>query len=151
MSHVPKSAEFSLYPSVYFLYAKLGLALVAALLIGLSPILLCPKLAGLLLLIALCYYFFRHFRQQKPERLVVLPGDSDYWCLVSLDNGNAGFGDRAGIIELQLMPSQFVSEPLVILYFRTLQGKRIHRVIPADSLAANEHRLLRKLLLARSS
>ena len=151
MSHVPKSAEFSLYPSRYFLYAKLGLALVAALIIGFSPLLPWAKTAGLLFFAVLSCGFYRNFRQQLPERLFVLAGDTGSWRLISSVKIKVASGRRPVTIKLQLMPSQFVSESLVILYFKTVQGKRISRVLPRDRLVANEHRLLRKLLLARPS
>jgi hypothetical protein len=149
MSHVTKPAEFSLTPSRYTLFAKLSLAMAAGLLIALLPILLMVKIVSLLILLVAAYRFYRNYCEQKPERLFVVDSDADCWRLISpLRIKQKGMGKA---IDLQLEPSQFVTAHLVILYFRSLQGARFVRVIPRDSLSAEEHRLLRKLLLSRTS
>ncbi len=147
MSRVAKSAEFSLSPSRYVLFAQLGLGICAGLLVALLPILLLAKIAGLLLILAVCGHFYVDFRRQKPERLWIADSDAQRWCL-SL---SADCQDLEEAIELQLEPSQFVTAYLVILYFRDRRGARLIRVIPKDSLMPQEHRILRKLLLARTS
>jgi hypothetical protein len=147
MSHAAKSAEFSLYPSRYTLIAQLGLAISAALVVAISPILLIAKLSGLLILLAAGIGFSINFCRQNPERLFVVDGDC--WRLIS-SSGNLQHGGEVAI-DLQLEPSQFVTAGLVILYFRTPQGRRLNRVIPRDSLSPEEHRILRKLLLATTN
>ena len=48
---------------------------------------------------------------------------------------------------LQLERRQFVMRSLVILYFRDGSGRRLNRVIRRDSLEAEQHRQLRRLLI----
>ena len=148
MSHVAKSAEFSLTPSRYTLIAKLSLAFVSGLLVAILPILPVAKIAGLLFLLAAGLSFYLHFRRQSPERLFVVDSDADCWRLVSPPNNKQEC--REVVVDLQLEPSQFVTVYLVILYFLTQQGSRLLRIIPRDSLSGEEHRILRKLLLART-
>ncbi len=149
MSHVAKSAEFSLTPSKYVLVAQLSLAVCAGLLVAILPILLWAKIASLLFLLAVAISFYLNFRRQNSERLFVVDGDADCWRLISLSGNRQRGGEEA--IDLQLEASQFVTAYLVILYFRTPQGRRLNRVIPRDSLAPEEHRILRKLLLATTN
>lgn len=148
MSHVAKSAEFSLTPSRYTLIAKLGLAIASGLLVIVLPILPMAKIAGLLFLLAACLSFYLNFRRQCPERLFVVDSDADCWRLVSSAKNKRN--GREVTVDLQLEPSQFVTVYLVILYFRTDQGDRLLRIIPRDSLSGEEHRILRKLLLTRT-
>ena len=147
MSHVAKSAEFSLSPSRYFLVAQLSLAITAGLLVAFLPILLWAKIASLLFLVAVVIRLYLHFCYQKPEQLFVVDGDC--WRLISV-SGNRQH-EVEEVVDLQLEPSQFVTAYLVILYFRTQQGVRLTRVIPRDSLSREDHRILRKLLLTRTS
>ena len=149
MSHVAKSAEFSLTPSKYVLIAQLILVVCAGLLVAIMPILLWAKIASLLFLLVAGIRFHLDFRRQNSEQLFIVDGDADCWRLLSL-SGNGLHGGEAAV-DLQLEPSQFVTAYLVILYFRTQQGVRLTRVIPRDSLSREEHRILRKLLLARTS
>mgnify|MGYP001141658401 CR=1 FL=1 len=148
MSHVAKSAEFSLTPSRYTFTAKLALAIAAGLLVAMLPILSMAKIAGLLFLFAAGVSFYLQFRRQSPERLFVVDGAGDCWRLVSPPKNKRG--GREVAVDLRLEPRQFVTVYLVILYFRTLQGDRLLRIIPRDSLSAEEHRVLRKLLFART-
>jgi hypothetical protein len=148
MSHVAKSAEFSLTPSRYTFSAKLGLTIASGLLVAVLPILPVAKIAGLLFLFAVGLGLHIDFRRQCPERLFVVDGDADCWRLVSSPiNKQDG---REVTVDLQLEPSQFVTVYLVILYFRTQQGDRVIRIIPRGSLSGEEHRILRKLLLVRT-
>jgi len=142
MSHVAKTAEFRLYPSKYFLYAKLGLAVAAGLIIAVAPILLWAKVVGLYIVLAVGYRFYANFCRQSPERLFVVDDQLECWRLVSQTSGEN---------ELRLEPTQFVTGYLVVLYLRDLQGIRLTRVIPRDSLSEEDHRLLRKLLISRNS
>ena len=149
MSREAKSAEFSLTPSKYTLVAKLALAISASLLVAILPILLWAKIASLLLLLAIAISFYLNFSWQNPERLFVVDGDADCWRLL-LSPGHKQPAEEQ-VVDLLLEPSQFVTSYLVILYFRTPQADRLTRVIPRDSLSGEEHRILRKLLLARVS
>ena len=157
MSHVPKSAEFSLSPSRYTLYAELGFTAVVGLVVATAPILLWAKAGGLLFLLVVGYGFYHRFRQQYPVRLFVLDSKTDSWRLILEVKRKKGQGSREVKVDLQLMPSQFVTAYLVILYFKSLQdfkslqGAKLIRVIPRDSLSGEEHRLLRKLLIARTA
>ncbi|MDG1818924.1 MAG: hypothetical protein P8H31_03735 [Porticoccaceae bacterium] len=142
MSHVAKTAEFRLYPSKYFLCAKLGLAVAAGLIIAAAPILLWAKVVGLFIALAVGYSFYNDFCRQSPEQLFVLDTGMDCWRLVSQASGEN---------ELRLEPTQFVTGYLVVLYFKDLQGTRFTRIIPRDSLSEEDHRLLRKLLISRKT
>jgi len=148
MSHVAKSAEFSLTPSRYTFSTKLGLTIASGLLVAVLPILPVAKIAGLFFLLAVGLGLYIDFRRQCPERLFVVDGDAECWRLVSSAKNKQG--GREMTVDLQLEPSQFVTVYLVILYFRTQQGDRLLRIIPRDSLSGEEHRILRKLLLART-
>ena len=149
MSHVAKSAEFSLNPSRYALYARLGIVFIAGFLVAALPILLFAKISGLIFLLAAGYSFYQHFCQQAPEQLFALDIDANSWRLISPVKNQPGGGGEA--VDLRLEPSQFVTAYLVILYFRSLQDGRLVRVIPRDSMSGDEHRILRKLLLSRAN
>jgi hypothetical protein len=148
MSHAAKPAEFSLSPSKYFLVTQLGLTICAGLLVAVLPILLFAKIVTLFFILAACVNFYLSFRRQKPQRLRVVDGDAHRWRMLSLSGDSQQIEE---VVDLQLEPNQFVSTYLVILYLRDYQGVRLTQVIPRDSLSPQEHRVLRKLLLARAS
>ena len=149
MSHVAKPAEFSLASSRYTLFAKLILVFAAGVLVILLPILLLAKVAGLLFLFFAACSFGYCFRRQNTQRLFVVDADAGHWRLMSAAAGQSS--GRAVTTDLQLEPSQFVTAYLVILYFRSQQGTRLVLVVPRDSLSGGQHRILRKLLLSRTS
>ena len=141
MSPVPNSAEFQLRPSFYYLCARLGLVAIAAALITVLPLLIWAKLVGLLCLGLAGCWFAIDYRGQGSEKLIVLDASEDCWRLVSASE----------TVDLVLMPTQFVTRRLVIAYFKLPQGRQIVRVLPRDSLSAQQHRLLRMLLIQRPS
>jgi|TARA_B110000879_G_scaffold209240_1_gene296490 hypothetical protein len=155
MIHVAKPAEFSLSPSRYTLFAKLILVFAAGVLATLLPILLLAKIAGLLFLFIAACRFCYYFHRQNTQRLFVVDADAGHWRLMSAVTGQSS--GRVVTTDLQLEPSQFVTAYLVILYFRipqdfrTQQGTRLVVVVPRDSLSGEQHRILRKLLLSRTS
>ena len=140
MSPAPNSAEFQLHPSFYYVCARLGLVAIASALVAVLPILILAKLAALLCLGLAGCWLVVDYRGQGAEKLIVLDASEDRWRLVS----------ALKTVELVLMPTQFVSRHLVIVYFKLPQGRQIVRVLPRDSLSAQQHRLLRMLLIERT-
>ena len=151
MSLVPKSAEFHLSRSTYFLIARLLLVALAAALIIALPLMAWARVVGLLCLCVAASWFIVDYRFQRPERLLLLDGATDRWRLLSAAGPHTRLTQEAAAVELELAPNQFVTRHLVIVYFRTEQCKSIVRVLPSDSLSPQEHRLLRRLLIDRSS
>lgn len=49
---------------------------------------------------------------------------------------------------VQLQPEQFITRNLIILYLLSGDGKKLTHVIARDSMAQQQHRHLRKILLA---
>jgi len=144
MSPAPNSAEFQLRPSFYYLCARLALVVLAAALVALLPLLIWAKLGGLLCLGLATCWFIVDYRGQGPEKLILLDASEDRWRLVSaLKTGES--------VELTLAPTQLVTRHLVIAYFKLPQGRQIVRVLPRDSLSVAQHRLLRMVLIGRSS
>ena len=140
MSPAPNSAEFQLHPSFYYVCARLGLVAIASALVAVLPILILAKLAALLCLGLAGCWLVVDYRGQGAEKLIVLDASEDRWRLVS----------ALKTVELVLMPTQFVTRYLVIVYFKLPQGRQIVRVLPRDSLSAQQHRLLRMLLIERT-
>ena len=151
MSLVPESAEFHLSRSKYYLIARLLLVALAAALIIALPLIAWARVLSLLCLCIAAFWFIVDYRCQGSERLLLLDGATDRWRLLSATGPHARLAQEAAAVELQLAPNQFVTRHLVIVYFRTEQGKSIVRVLPSDSLSPQEHRLLRMLLIDRSS
>jgi len=140
-----KPAEFHLRRSRYYLFARLLLAAVAAVLIIALPLQLWALGLGLFAVVVAGCWFIFDFTRQHSESLIVLDARQDRWQWVS------GFGDgKQNVLDLELAPSQFVTRHLLIVYFRCLEGRRIVRIIPADSLSRQQHRLLRMLLIERA-
>lgn len=142
MSPVPNSAEFQLSRSFYYLSARLVLAVLAAVLIALLPLLIWAKILGLLCLGLAAWWMIVSYRGQSPEKLILLDASEDRWRLVAASGT---------LEELLLAPTQFVTRHLVILYFKLPQRRQMVRVLPRDSLSAPQHRLLRMLLIHRAS
>ena len=145
MSHVPRSAEFSLSPSRHYFYAQLGLVIAGGTVVAISPVLPLAKIAGLLLFLAAGIGLCCHFRQQLPTKLLLMDSETHSWRLISQADGQTITTD------LVLKPTQFVTSYWVILYFKVVEGGRLSLVIPRDSLSGEQHRQLRKLLLNRTS
>jgi len=126
-------ATFNLRRSNIILRAQFGLALVVSIvLLGLSVV-WWARLLAFLITAASIVLWFRQWQAQGPEVLRCLC--SERWTLANID--------------LLLQPRQFVMRNLVILFFKTTDGAALVRVLPADAMPAGQHRLLRKLLLAR--
>jgi len=151
MSLVPESAEFHLSRSKYYLIARLLLVALAAALIIALPLMGWARVLGLLCLCMAACWFIVDYRFQRPERLLLLDGNTDRWRLLSAAGPHTRLAEETAAVELQLAPNQFVTRHLVIVYFRAEQGRSIVRVLPSDSLSPQEHRLLRMLLIDRSS
>ena len=145
MSHAPRSAEFSLTPSKYYFYAQLGLVVASVMIIAFSPILPLSKIAGLLIFLGAGIGVYCHFRRQLPVQLFLLDSETHSWRLICKS------GDTVTATDLVLKPTQFVTRFWVILYFKKADGGELSLVIPGDSLPAEQHRVLRKLLLNRTS
>jgi hypothetical protein len=144
MSPAPNSAEFQLRPSFYYLCARLALVVLAAALVVLLPLLIWAKLGGLLCFGVATCWFIADYRGQGSEKLILLDASENRWRLVSaLKTGEP--------MELTLAPTQLVTRHLVIAYFKLPQGRQIVRVLPRDSLSVAQHRLLRMVLIGRSS
>jgi hypothetical protein len=58
--------------------------------------------------------------------------------------------DRDDLTELRLQPDQFITDWLIIIYFRTPEGFIFRRAITKDVVNSAEHHQLRSLLLSRS-
>jgi len=58
--------------------------------------------------------------------------------------------DRDDSTELRLQPDQFITDWLIIIYFRTPEGFIFRRAITKDVVNSAEHHQLRSLLLSRS-
>lgn len=126
-------ATFNLRPSNIILRAQFGLALVISIVLLGLPVVWWARLLALFITAATVVLCFRQWQAQRPEVLRCL--GSERWMLADID--------------LLLQPRQFVMRNLVILYFKTTDDAPLVRVLPVDSMPAEQHRLLRKLLLAR--
>jgi hypothetical protein len=58
--------------------------------------------------------------------------------------------DRDDLTELRLQTDQFITDWLIIIYFRTPEGFIFRRAITKDVVNSAEHHQLRSLLLSRS-
>jgi len=58
--------------------------------------------------------------------------------------------DRDDLTELRLHSDQFITDWLIIIYFRTPEGVVFRRTITKDVVNSAEHHQLRSLLLSRS-
>ncbi|MGB2358640.1 MAG: protein YgfX [Porticoccaceae bacterium] len=125
--------ELSLIPSKTLLVFRLFLAITATVHLMLLPMALWSRLLGLGLVIALVLRQLRGWLGSQPETVRFYP-QTNHW---QIDGGPW----------LQLERRQFVMRSLVILYFRDGSGRRLNRVIPRDSLGADQHRQLRRLLV----
>ena len=59
--------------------------------------------------------------------------------------------DRDDLTELRLQPDQFITDWLIIIYFRTPEGVVFRRAITKDVVNSAEHHQLRSLLLSRGT
>lgn len=100
-----------------------------------SPIIIAIKVLFILLVIVYGVVTVRDFRRSKPNTLVYSP-QTNCW----LHNQQP----------VTLQTQQFLTAPLIILYFFSVDQKKISQVIPADSLSKDQHVRLRKLIVAWS-
>ncbi|MGB1867745.1 MAG: protein YgfX [Porticoccaceae bacterium] len=133
MTAVRGPLELSLIPSKILLVFRLLLAITATVHLMLLPMALWSRLLGLGLVIALVLRQLLGWLGSQPETVRFYP-QTNHW---QIDGGPW----------LQLERRQFVMRSLVILYFRDGSGRRLNRVIPRDSLGADQHRQLRRLLV----
>ncbi len=126
-------ATFNLRPSNIILRAQFGLALVVSIVLLGLPVVWWAGLLALFITAATIILWFRQWQAQRQEVLRCF--GPECWMIADID--------------LLLQPRQFVMRNLVILYFKTTDDAPLVRVLAADSMPAEQHRLLRKLLLAR--
>lgn len=127
--------SFVIKPAKSMLVFDLSLVCLVALLIWLSPIVIAIKLLFILLVIIYGVVTVNDFRRSKPVVLVYSP-QTNRW----LHNQQP----------VSLQTQQFLTAPLVILYFFSADQKKISQVIPADSMSKDQHIRLRKLIIAWS-
>jgi hypothetical protein len=100
-----------------------------------SPIIIAIKVLFILLVIVYGVVTVSDFRRSKPNTLVYSP-QTNSW----LHNQQP----------VTLQAQQFLTAPLIILYFFSVDQKKISQVIPADSMSEDQHVRLRKLIVAWS-
>jgi hypothetical protein len=100
-----------------------------------SPIIIAIKVLFILLVIVYGVVTVSDFRRSKPNTLVYSP-QTNSW----LHNQQP----------VTLQAQQFLTAPLIILYFFSVDQKKISQVIPADSMSKDQHVRLRKLIVAWS-
>lgn len=123
----------NLKPSKSLLLFQLLMAATAIVHLTLLPIATWPRLLATALVLALAVALLWRWLLAGPETVCFYP-ISGHW---QIDGGSL----------LWPQASQFVTRSLVILYLRDARGRRLSRVIPRDSLGAEQHRQLRQLLL----
>lgn len=126
-------ATFNLFPSKVFRGAQLGLSTVVIILLLGLPIFWWAKVLEVLVTALTTVHWCAQWQALQPEILRSL--DSERWTVADMD--------------LQLQPRQFVTRHQVILYFKTTDETAVSRVLPADAMPVGQHRLLRRLLIAR--
>lgn len=100
-----------------------------------SPIIIAIKVLFILLVIIYGVVTVKDFRRSKPNTLVYSP-QTNLWL----------YNQQP----VSLQTQQFLTAPLVILYFFSADQKKISQVIPADSMSKDQHIRLRKLIIAWS-
>ena len=133
-----KPLRFTLKPSRILFCANLWLvSLLIALLISM-PILFWPKLVTMCIVIGFFMSEVKAWIQVEPEGLL-FSHETDCWLLSRMPEQ-----DR-----LVLREYQFVISSLIIIYFKTPNGRTVHRALPRDALSEAEHHQLRIFLVAR--
>ena len=125
--------SFQIYPARSTLYCYLFLVTTLLILISLLQVLLTFKILTLCALGFLVVELLNNFSRQLPVAL-------DYrWAT------NKWILDGT---EVRLKSEQFITRSLIIVYFVTADGKTLTHLIPRDSMDQQQHRCLRKLLMA---
>jgi hypothetical protein len=100
-----------------------------------SPIIVAIKLFFIMLVIIYGAVTVKDFRRSKPNVLVYSP-QTNLWL----------YNQQP----VSLQSQQFLTASLVILYFFSVDQKKISLVIAADSMPKDQHIRLRKLIIAWS-
>ena len=119
--------------------ASVGLAVWILLLLILLPIVFWIKLLAIISVGLFFYQSITAMRLAQMEELV-LNSETELWNLYGRDD----------LTELRLQPDQFITDWLIIIYFRTPEGFIFRRAITKDVVNSAEHHQLRSLLLSRS-
>ena len=119
--------------------ASVGLAVWILLLLILLPIVFWIKLPSIISVGLFFYQSITALRLAQMEELV-FNSETDLRNLY----------DRDDSTELRLQPDQFITDWLIIIYFRTPEGFIFRRAITKDVVNSAEHHQLRSLLLSRS-
>ena len=131
--------RFSLRPSKTLVLASVGLAVWILLLLILLTIVFWIKLPSIISVGLFFYQSITALRLAQMEELV-FNSETDLRNLY----------DRDDSTELRLQPDQFITDWLIIIYFRTPEGFIFRRAITKDVVNSAEHHQLRSLLLSRS-
>ena len=131
--------RFSLRPSKILVLASVGLAVWILLLLILLPIVFWIKFPSIISVGLFFYQSITALRLAQGEELV-FNSETDLRNLY----------DRDDLTELRLQPDQFITDWLIIIYFRTPEGFIFRRAITKDVVNSAEHHQLRSLLLSRS-
>jgi len=119
--------------------ASVGLAVWILLLLILLPIVFWIKLPSIISVGLFFYQSITALRLAQMEELV-FNSETDLRNLYGRDD----------LTELRLQPDQFITDWLIIIYFRTPEGFIFRRAITKDVVNSAEHHQLRSLLLSRS-
>ena len=131
--------RFSLRPSKILVLASVGLAVWILLLLILLPIVFWINLPSIISVGLFFYQSITALRLAQGEELV-FNSETDLRNLY----------DRDDLTELRLQTDQFITDWLIIIYFRTPEGFIFRRAITKDVVNSAEHHQLRSLLLSRS-
>ena len=131
--------RFSLRPSKILVLASVGLAVWILLLLILLPIVFWIKFPSIISVGLFFYQSITALRLAQMEELV-FNSETDLRNLY----------DRDDLTELRLQTDQFITDWLIIIYFRTPEGVVFRRTITKDVVNSAEHHQLRSLLLSRS-
>ena len=132
--------RFSLKPSKTLVLDSVGLAVWSLLLLILLPIVFWIKL---LATIAVGLFFYQSITVMCLAQMeeLVFNSETDLW----------NFYGRDDLTELRLHSDQFITDWLIIIYFRTPEGVVFRRAITKDVVNSAEHHQLRSLLLSRGT
>jgi len=131
--------RFSLRPSKILVLASVGLAVWILLFLILLPIVFWIKFPSIISVGLFFYQSITALRLAQMEELV-FNSETDLRNLY----------DRDDLTELRLQTDQFITDWLIIIYFRTPESFIFRRAITKDVVNSAEHHQLRSLLLSRS-
>lgn len=125
--------SFQIYPARSILYFYLFLVTTLLILISLLPVLLTFKILTLCALGFLVVELLNNYSRQLP---------------IALDYRSATNKWILDGTEVRLRSEQFITRSLIIVYFVTVDGTTLTHLVPRDSMLKQQHRCLRKLLMA---